>query len=131
VDIATEDGPVGPADETSVRAIFARDGGFWDFVILSRGDDEFLQGGHWYWVGRNTDNTVWHAAFDRATIGKPQPDDDSRDPDLYAVEFRDPAGQFAVHQVFAREQLLDLFLAYLGGGDGWRAGLSWEPLALG
>ena len=131
MDIATENGSVGPADEASVRAVFASDSGFEDFVILSQGSDEFLQAGHWFWVGRSTDNEAWCAAFNAATAGKYDPGDDSRDPDLYAAEFRDGSGHFAVQQVFSRSQLLERFLAYLGGGDGWRAGLTWESIGHG
>jgi hypothetical protein len=79
-------------------------------------------------VGRKTDTTFWHAAFDAVTAGRPDLGD-TREPDLHAVEFRDAAGQYGVHQVFLRAELLELFLAYLRGGDGWRAGLSWEPVA--
>lgn len=55
-----------PATEASVRAAFAPDG-FRDFVILSRGEDEFMQAGHWWFLGRNTDTTFWYAAFGVAT----------------------------------------------------------------
>jgi hypothetical protein len=124
--VADGSSPV-PATEARVRAAFEPDSGFWYFVILSGGPGEFLQAGHCYFMGRKTDTTFWHAAFDAATAGLPG-QGDSREPDLHAVEFRDAAGLFGVHQVFPRGQLLELFLAYFRGGEGWRAGLSWEPV---
>jgi hypothetical protein len=129
VDIVVDGEPPVPATEASVRAAFDPDGGFWDFVILSRGEGEFIQAGHWWFMGRKTDTTFWHAAFDAATAGLPDLGDDTRESDLHAVEFRDAAGQFGVHQVLPRAEVLPLFLAYLAGGEGWWAGLSWEPVA--
>jgi hypothetical protein len=128
VDITADGGPPVAATATSVRAAFDPDGGFWDFVVLSRGDSEFIQAGHWWFMGRNTDTSYRHAAFDAATSGMPDPGG-LREPELYAVEFRDAAGLFGGHQVLQRCDLLGVFLAYLDGGSGWRTGLSWEPVA--
>jgi hypothetical protein len=117
-----------PASEASVRAAFHSESGFLDFVILSRGEAEFLQAGHWYFVGRKTDTTFWHSAFDAAAAGLPDLGD-CCEPDLHAVEFRDATGLFGVHQVFSRAALLELFLAYLRGGEDWRSGFSWERIS--
>jgi hypothetical protein len=46
VDIATEEGPLGPADEARVQRVLAQEG-FSEFVVLSRGEAEFLRAGHW------------------------------------------------------------------------------------
>jgi hypothetical protein len=131
MDLATENGVAGPAEGDNIRAVLMGDGKFEDFVILSRSPTEFLQAGHWFWVGRSTDNPVWCTAFDAATAGMPAANEDSSGPDLYTVEFRDREGLWGVRQVFSREQLLDLFLGYLRGGEGWRAGLEWERLTRG
>jgi hypothetical protein len=128
VDISTESGCLGHADEATVRAAFACPDGFGDFAILSRGELEFLQSGHWYFVLRSTDNDVWTDAFEAAAAGMPESDDDSSGPDLYAVEFRDEHGLWGVRQVFTRDELLVLFLRYLRGGEGWRERLDWVPL---
>lgn len=127
MDITADGEPPLPATRVSVREAFDPDGGFWDFVILSRSESEFIQAAHWYFLGRKTDTTFWHDAFDAATADHLS-EDDTREPDLHAVEFRDAAGQFGVQQVFPRAQLLSLFLAYLSGGDEWRAGLLFEPV---
>jgi hypothetical protein len=127
MEIVADGNPPVLATEASVRTAFDPEDGFWDFVILSRSESEFLQAGHWYFMGRKTDTTFWHAAFEAATAGLPDRSD-TREPDLHAVEFREAAGQFGVHRVFPRAELLEVFLAYLRGGDEWRAGLSWEPV---
>jgi hypothetical protein len=98
------------ATEASVRATFDSEGGFWHFVILSRDDNEFIQAAHWWFMTRKTDTTSWYAAFETATAGLPDLGD-TREPDLYAVEFRDAPGQYGVRQVFPRPRLLELFLA--------------------
>jgi hypothetical protein len=126
MDIVVDGSMPVPATETSVQAAFDPDHGFWDFIILSRGEGEFLQAGHLDFIARKSDSTFWQAAF-AATAGAPGPSD-SREPDMHAVEFRDAAGLYGVHQVFPRAQLLELFLAYLVGDDGWQGGLSWEPI---
>ena len=102
--------------------------GFWDFVILSRGESDFVQAGHWWFVGRKTENRVWCDDFERVAKEQPAKEDDSREPDVYAVEFRDAGGVFGVHQVQSRAELLRRFESYRAGGD-WRGGLSWELLA--
>ena len=129
MEIVTDGEPPMPANEANVRAAFGRDGGFWDFVILSRGEFEFVQAAHCQFMARKSDSEFWLAGFEAATVGQQASVGGIRELDLHAVEFRDADGQFGVHQVLPQADLLRLFLAYLVGGDAWRAGMTWEKVA--